>query len=79
MLDDPVLAGDLAGAVWIFCDGLELTSEAGLPVEVGPDGEEEMSRYLNLHGFIRAGFISEETTQDVVYVQDFLEGYRNWL
>lgn len=46
---------------------------------LGPDGEEEMSRYLNLHGFIRAGFISEETTQDVVYVQDFLEGYRNWL
>ncbi len=46
---------------------------------LGPDGEEEMSRYMNLHGFVRFGLISEYTTQDVVYVQDFLQGFRNWL
>jgi hypothetical protein len=42
------------------------------------EGEEAMSRYMDLHGFIRLGRISEAFTRDVVYIKDILEDYRDF-
>ena len=42
------------------------------------EGEEAMSRYMDLHGFIRFGRISEAFTRDVVYIKDILEDYRDF-
>ena len=41
------------------------------------EGEEAMSHYMILHGFVRFGSISESYTRDVVYFKDYLEDFRN--
>lgn len=42
------------------------------------EGEEAMSHYMNLHGFIRFGRITESEARDVVYFKDYLEDFRNF-